>query len=133
MGPPTVSGKDPNFLCADILPDKNQIVELKALLLKQQDALIELEQTGAEAAAVVELDQTRVGRLSRMDALQGQAMSQARERRREIQLHKIAAALKRIERDDFGYCAECGEEIASKRLEFDPAATLCIDCANDKS
>jgi len=60
-------------------------------------------------------------------------MSQARERRREIQLHKIAAALKRIERDDFGYCAECGEEIAFKRLEFDPAATLCIDCANDKS
>jgi len=117
----------------DILPDRNQIVELKALLLKQQDSLIELEQTGAEAAAIVELDQTRVGRLSRMDALQGQAMSQQRERRREIQLHKIAAALKRIERDDYGYCTECGEEIAYRRLVFDPATTLCIDCANEKS
>ena len=115
------------------MPDQNQIVELKALLLKQQDALIELQQTGSEAAAVVELDQTRVGRLSRMDALQGQAMSQQRERRREIQLNKIAAALRRIERDEYGNCTECGEEIAYRRLVFDPASTLCIDCANDKS
>ena len=117
----------------DILPDPSQIDELKALLLKQRDALVELEQTGAEAAAVVELDQTRVGRLSRMDALQGQAMSQERARRRELQLHRITAALKRIERDDYGCCTECGEDIAFKRLVFDPATTLCIDCANEKS
>ena len=115
------------------MPDRNQIVELKALLLKQREALMALEQTGAEAAAVVELDQTRVGRLSRMDALQGQAMSQERARRRELQLHKIASALKRIETDDYGYCTECGEDIAFRRLLFDPATTLCIDCANDKS
>ena len=115
------------------MPDQNQIDELKALLLKQWDALMELAQTGDDAAAVVELDQTRVGRLSRMDALQGQAMSQERARRRELQLHKIAAALKRIEGDDYGYCIECGEDIAFGRLVFDPATTLCIDCANDKS
>ncbi len=94
---------------------------------------MQLEKTGTEAAAVVELDQTRVGRLSRMDALQGQAMSQERERRRLIQLQKIAAALKRIEHDDYGYCTECGEEIAFKRLEFDPAITLCFSCADEKS
>jgi DnaK suppressor protein len=115
------------------LPDQNQIDELKALLLKQRDALLELEQTGTEAAAIVELDQTRVGRLSRMDALQEQAMSQERARRREIQLLKIAKALKRIELDDYGYCNECGEDIAFRRLVFDPATTLCIDCANGKS
>jgi DnaK suppressor protein len=115
------------------VPDQNQIDELKALLLKQQEALMDLAQTGTEAAAVVELDQTRVGRLSRMDALQDQAMSQERARRREIQLHKIASALERIEHDDYGYCTECGEDIAFRRLVFDPATTLCIDCANDKS
>jgi DnaK suppressor protein len=115
------------------LPDQNQIVELKALLLKQREALMGLEQTGTDATAVVELDQTRVGRLSRMDALQAQAMSQERERRRELQLQKIAAALKRIECDDYGYCTECGEDIVFRRLVFDPATTLCINCANDKS
>ena len=113
--------------------DRNQIDEFKSQLLEQQRELIELRQTGNDAAAVVELDQTRVGRLSRMDALQSQAMSQERERRREIQLQKIAAALGRIELDEFGYCTECGDEIALKRLQFDPAANLCFDCADDKS
>lgn len=115
------------------MPDQNQILKFKHLLLKQQQELMQLEKTGTEASAVVELDQTRVGRLSRMDALQGQAMSQERERRRVIQLQKIAAALKRIEHDDYGYCTECGEEIALKRLEFDPAITLCFNCADEKS
>ena len=118
---------------SDTMLDPNQILELKMLLLQQQGELQELQQTGSDAAAVVELDQTRVGRLSRMDALQGQAMSLERERRRDIQLHNIAVALRRIERDDYGYCTECGDEIALKRLQFDPAASLCFDCANDKS
>ena len=94
---------------------------------------MDLEKTGTEAAAVVELDQTRVGRLSRMDALQSQAISQERERRRGIQLQGIAAPLRRIDTDDYGYCDECGEEIAFKRLQFDPATTLCFNCANDRS
>jgi DnaK suppressor protein len=115
------------------LLEHDQLHELKMLLLQQQDQLVDLKQTGDDAAAVVELDQTRIGRLSRMDALQGQAMSQERERRRELRLQRIAAALRRIEHDDYGYCLECGEQIAFKRLQFDPAASLCFNCANDKS
>ena len=113
------------------MPDRKQIAELKQILHKQQQELMALEQTGNEAAAVVELDQTRVGRLSRMDALQGQAMSQHRERRRENQLRKIAISLSNIENGDYGFCHECGEDIALKRLEFDPTSTLCINCANE--
>ena len=115
------------------MPEQDQVTRLKALLLKQQRELLELEQTTAQAAAVVELDQSRVGRLSRMDALQDQAMSQERERRRALQLQRIAAALKRIAQDEYGYCTECGDDIAVKRLEFDPAATLCFNCADEKS
>ena len=115
------------------MPDHNQIAELKNLLLSRQQDLLALEETGTEAAAIVELDQTRVGRLSRMDALQGQAISQERERRRKLQLQNIAAALRRIEQEDYGYCNECGEEIAFKRLQFDPAATLCFNCADEQS
>jgi DnaK suppressor protein len=120
-------------LSDNILPDANQITELKDLLLSRQQELLAFEQTGTEAAAVVELDQTRVGRLSRMDALQGQAISQDRERRRRLQLQSIASALRRIDRDDYGYCDECGEAIAFERLRFDPAATLCFNCANEKA
>lgn len=112
--------------------EHNEIQQLQKLLLSQQRELVKMKQTGNAAAAVVELDQTRIGRLSRMDALQGQTMSQERERRRDIQLQKIAVALKRIEQGNFGYCTECGDEIALKRLQFDPAASLCFNCADDK-
>ena len=82
--------------------------------------------------APVELDQQAVGRLSRMDALQVQAMAQETSRRRGVELRRIAAALVRIDEGEFGECNECGDEIAARRLELDPAAPLCIDCASGK-
>ena len=98
-------------------------------LLRLRDELQEIEQTGKEAAQTVELDQSRVGRLSRMDALQAQAMSIESVRRRNIKLKRIDAALRRIDNDEFGLCIKCEEEINPKRLEVDPTAPLCIDCA----
>jgi DnaK suppressor protein len=86
--------------------------------------------TGAESSQTVELDQSRVGRLSRMDAMQAQAMSQESGRRREQTLRDITAALARIDSGDFGFCRVCEEPISPKRLEFDPTAQMCIDCAN---
>ena len=74
------------------------------------------------------LDQQAVGRLSRMDALQKQNMELATEHRRQQRLLTITAALQRIEAGDFGYCIICGEDIAPKRLAFDPAVACCIDC-----
>jgi DnaK suppressor protein len=84
---------------------------------------------GAEAARPVELDQQRVGRLSRMDALQGQEMARAAERRRDTEVRKIEAALARLDSEDYGWCVSCGEEIAAARLALDPAVPVCIDCA----
>ena len=80
----------------------------------------------------VELDQTRVGRLSRMDAMQLQQMELALDRRQQQELAALHAALKRLEQGEFGFCYRCGDEINPKRLEIDLAATLCIDCANAK-
>ena len=58
-----------------------------------------------------------------------QAMAQSSGRLREMMLRKIAAALTRIDNDDYGFCKSCEEEIHRKRLEFDPTAVLCIQCA----
>ena len=84
---------------------------------------------GDEASEVVELDQARVGRLSRMDAMQAQAMSQASGRRRKLMLQKIAAAIEHIDNGGYGVCQTCEEMIDRRRLEFDPTVVLCIDCA----
>lgn len=99
-------------------------------LLQLRAELLAVAEASKESAAVVELDQTKVGRLSRMDALQAQAMAQASAQRREQTLRQIDAALKRIDDDEYGYCLQCGEPINPKRLEFDPTVTLCIDCAS---
>lgn len=108
---------------------EQRIADFKKKLLQQQAALLDLKETGDDAAATVQLDQSSVGRLSRMDALQGQAMAQERERRRALELQRIGAALRRIEAGEFGDCVRCGEEIAGKRLDLDPATPLCIYCA----
>jgi DnaK suppressor protein len=83
----------------------------------------------ADASAVVELDQARVGRLSRIDAMQQQEMSMASDRRRAQMAGKIEAAISRIDNDDFGYCRACENLIDPRRLEFDPTLLLCVECA----
>ncbi|GGD40693.1 TraR/DksA family transcriptional regulator [Sinisalibacter lacisalsi] len=87
------------------------------------------EALGAEGRKTVELDQQSVGRLSRMDALQGQAMAKATQARRAARRSRIMAALARMDEDEFGYCTDCGEEIAPKRLDLDPTMPTCISCA----
>jgi len=110
------------------LSDKHlQLV--KGLLLKQKAELQQAEKTGEQAEEVVVLDQSRVGRLSRMDAMQAQAMSQETGRRRRQHLLEIDAALERLNDSDYGDCFECGELIKPARLIADPSATLCIACA----
>lgn len=94
-------------------------------------AELQAEAAAAEGSAdIVELDQSKVGRLSRMDAMQAQAMAQASGQRREATLRRIAAALKRVDDGEYGACLECGEAIKQKRLEFDPTVPLCVDCAS---
>lgn len=78
----------------------------------------------------MELDQTRQGRLSRMDAMQQQEMAAETARRRALELTQIDSALARIESGDYGLCMRCDEQIAARRLEITPTATLCIRCAN---
>lgn len=88
------------------------------------------EQVNEVDRAPVELDQTSVGRLSRIDAMQVQAMALANQRRRQSELQRVKAALDRIDTDDFGYCQMCGEPIAPARLEHNPAVATCISCAS---
>lgn len=107
----------------------HDLAAVRVRLLKLREDLEALAETGDQSSEVVELDQSRVGRLSRMDALQAQAMAQESGRRREIMLRNIAAALARVERGEYGFCQSCDEPIPAKRLEFDPAARLCIGCA----
>jgi DnaK suppressor protein len=101
----------------------------RALIRQHIEQLDEQLSSARESAGTVELDQSRVGRLSRMDALQTQAMHQETLRRNSRQLAELRRAEQRIDADLFGCCDECGDAIARGRLELNPAITFCINCA----
>ena len=109
--------------------DDTQLRHFERLLKERKQALEQAGHTGDAAERVVTLDQSRVGRLSRMDAMQAQAMSIETGRRRRLQIASIETALARLAGNEYGLCLGCGEDIHHGRLEADPAATLCIGCA----
>jgi DnaK suppressor protein len=99
----------------------------KNRLEKRLAELTERDASGADEP--VELDQSRVGRLSRMDSMQSQAMARHGARLVEQEMNRIHAALKLMESGDYGYCIRCDEEISKGRLEFDPSLMICVECA----
>ncbi|MEM9972238.1 MAG: TraR/DksA family transcriptional regulator [Pseudomonadota bacterium] len=111
---------------------KHAIDALKARLLSELDDLNQGDAAGHDNQSTVVLDQQSVGRLSRMDALQRQALAQATQRRRNARRTRINGALSRMKADEFGFCEECGDDIAEARLRLDPTVTLCVECARTR-
>ncbi len=107
-------------------------IDLERTRLKLEARLADisaLAAANAENRATVELDQQSVGRLSRIDAMQQQSLAQETHRRRLGEAQRIRAALARIDKNEFGWCVNCGEEVGERRLALDPTTALCIDCA----
>jgi RNA polymerase-binding transcription factor len=103
--------------------------DVRARLAKLKQELEALSDMSAGSRDAVTLDQTSVGRLSRIDAIQQQEMALATERNRARDLARVEAALRRLEDGAYGDCIVCGEPISEKRLALDPAAPTCIACA----
>ncbi|MBE0453969.1 TraR/DksA family transcriptional regulator [Roseovarius autotrophicus] len=110
------------------MDDKTQTA-FRARITARLTEIDEEDARGEAGQATVELDQQAVGRLSRQDALQSQAMARATHARRDIERRRLRAALTRLDEGEFGWCEDCGEEIATARLTLDPAITRCISCA----
>jgi len=106
-----------------------EIGEIRRRLTALRDELLLEKEAAVEGAAPVELDQARVGRLSRMDTMQQQAMQLELNRRRDTQLKRIEGAFLRLEKGTYGQCVSCDAVIEHKRLEFDPTVFFCSPCA----
>jgi DnaK suppressor protein len=110
--------------------DEGEIEKIRQKLLRLKSELQEGEKISKETGEPVELDQARVGRLSRMDAMQAQQMALETVRRRQHQRLKVEGALRRIESGEYGYCFVCGEAIDVRRLCVDPTTTRCTECVD---
>ena len=82
----------------------------------------------ADQAQTVELDQTAVGRISRIDAIQAQKLAEATQSRSELRLQQIAVALRGFDDGSYGDCKVCGEPIPFARLVARPESPACVAC-----
>lgn len=96
--------------------------------LKQLD---EEDRISVADRSPVTLDQESAGRLSRIDAMQVQAMAIAAARRRQAEKRRVDVALTRLGKSEWGWCIKCGDQIAAARLDYDPSMLTCIECASN--
>ncbi len=108
---------------------KNHLAELREELEAQLARLLRSIEASEAALEPVELDQSRVGRLSRMDELQNQSLTRNLHEREEIRLGLIRSALARMDAGSYGMCEACESEIPFERLLVFPEATGCGNCA----
>jgi DnaK suppressor protein len=105
-----------------------QIQELHAEI-EREIRRLERGMSGArEATRAVELDQTAVGRLSRIDALQNQQMAAGLRGREMARYAQLLEALERIDKGTYGRCQRCGRTIPFGRLLVMPEARACSSC-----
>ena len=92
------------------MPDLNatDYEAVRSALLGMRKELRDMMENACENTSPVELDQTQQGRLSRMDAMQQQAMADETQRRRHVRLAQIDAALSRLDDGEYGYCLTSG-------------------------
>lgn len=109
---------------------KQQLEQLQAQLLHTQVQLKQQLSMSEAASDVVALDQTSIGRISRMDAMQQQSMAMSTRSKSKLKLQKVEAALRTFDSDEYGFCKRCEELIAVQRLQAQPEAMLCISCQN---
>ena len=108
---------------------KDQVAELAADLDRVLRKLERSMRATEEAMRPVTLDQSAVGRLSRIDSLQNQGLTRNLQERERAKLGQVVTAFQRMEKGTYGLCVECGHEIPFERLLVFPETPTCTPCS----
>jgi DnaK suppressor protein len=108
---------------------ESQLEELRSELERQLKKLQRSMRTTNRVMKPVQLDQSSVGRLSRIDNLQTQGLTAGLQAREQAKLGQIQEALMRMAGGTYGTCVICGEPVAFERLMVFPEAPNCGACA----
>lgn len=108
---------------------QEQVAELTDELDRSLKKLERSMRTTEEAMRPVKLDQTAVGRLSRIDSLQNQGLTRNLQEREQGKLGQIVSAFERLEAGTYGVCVECGDAIRFERLQVFPETPTCTACS----
>jgi DnaK suppressor protein len=105
-----------------------QMEQLRQDLLRTLARIERSIKTNGNGNGAADLDQTCVGRLSRIEALQNQGLTQGFKDREQIQLQQILDALVRFENGTYGTCRTCQVAIPFERLMVFPETRTCTFC-----
>ena len=105
-----------------------QIDELKRELERELSRLRRTMPSTAEASQPVQLDQSSVGRISRMDAMANQEMAKSLHEREQALELRITDALRRIDEGRYGLCQICEIALPYGRLLVMPETRTCARC-----
>jgi DnaK suppressor protein len=107
----------------------DQVAELTGELERIVAKLERSMRTTEEAMRPVQLDQSAVGRLSRIDSLQNQGLTRNLQEREQAKLGQVVTAFQRLEDGTYGSCTECGGAIPFERLQIFPETPTCSSCS----
>ncbi|NVK12508.1 MAG: TraR/DksA family transcriptional regulator [Gammaproteobacteria bacterium] len=106
----------------------NDIRERLVTKLSELDRALEL--TSNHAQTVV-LDQTAVGRVSRVEAMQDQQLGLAHQRQIAVDILLVKKALRKLETGEYGLCERCDDDIPTARLKLVPECECCVECLSE--
>jgi len=111
---------------------EQQMLQIREIILKHIFDLQQVLQSNSDET--VELDQARVGRLARMDAMQHQQIAKAQLTAAKTKVVRYQNVLQMFDDDpeEFGYCLYCEELIPFKRLCLRPESRICVPCLEAK-
>ena len=105
-----------------------QLAQLRDEVEQQLSRLEASMIVSEEAVKPVELDQSAVGRLSRMSSIQSQGMAKGLREREVVRLALLQEAVRRLDSGTYGICTACGSELAFERLVIFPESATCMSC-----
>ena len=101
--------------------------KLKRIMEEAIEAQKTLIASLAETSKPVSPDNA-IGRLSRMEALNDRAVSEASLNAARHKLSRLENALGKVDQPDFGICLGCDNPIPPGRILLMPEATRCVPC-----
>ncbi|PKL52286.1 MAG: transcriptional regulator, TraR/DksA family protein [Nitrospira bacterium HGW-Nitrospira-1] len=120
---------------AKTVASKDRLLDLKKSLLRKKEAI--LKEVKEEIARHISGENKQLvdtanddGDWAQIDISEDLSLQRLSAQRKLM--HNIDEALRKIADGTYGVCEECGEEISAKRLMVLPAATLCVDCQENR-
>lgn len=107
----------------------DQLADVRDALLHSLSRLERSMRISGQSERALDLEQDTVGRLSRIDAIQNQGLTQNLQDREQLRLASLREALARIDSGSYGSCTACGQRIPFERLLVFPEAKTCAACA----